>query len=103
MSCCVVLFFFAQEAGSFDAYSASILVAAVQAAAAVVSMGFVDRLGRRALLLASGSAMAVCTGLLGVYFFFKVRGGGPREGFHCPAGSHGLGAVCDKERGKSDG
>lgn len=60
-----------KDTGSFDAYTASIVVAAVEVVAAFVGMYFVDRLGRRPLLLFSGSVMAVCTGLLGGYFYFK--------------------------------
>lgn len=60
-----------RDAGAFDAYTASIVVAAVEVLAAVVSMFCVDRLGRRVLLLISGICMAVTTGLMGCYFFFK--------------------------------
>lgn len=59
------------EAGAFDAYTASIVVASVEVVSAFVSMFFVDSWGRRPLLLASGGTMAACTGLMGGYFYFK--------------------------------
>ncbi|KAK3922194.1 Facilitated trehalose transporter Tret1-2-like protein [Frankliniella fusca] len=61
-----------EEAGVGDGHLASIIVAAVEVVAAVVSLGFVDRLGRRTLLMMSGASLAICTGIMGVYFFFKA-------------------------------
>ncbi|XP_034250495.1 facilitated trehalose transporter Tret1-like [Thrips palmi] len=60
-----------KETGSFDAYTASIVVAAVEVVSGGVSMFFVDTLGRRALLTFSSVCMAACTGLMGGYFYFK--------------------------------
>ena len=48
-------------------------MALTEVVASVVAMFFVDRLGRRVLLLVSGAALAVCTGVMGGYFYAKVR------------------------------
>lgn len=45
------------------------VIGAVQVVATLISTLIVDRLGRRILLLLSSSIMAVCTVLLGVYFY----------------------------------
>lgn len=52
---------------------ATILVGIMQVAATFVASLVVDRLGRRILLLVSDSVMALCTLLLGVYFFMQQR------------------------------
>lgn len=46
----------------------------MQVVATLVAAIIVDRLGRRALLLASGTLMALCTGVLGAYFYVKEQG-----------------------------
>lgn len=56
---------------SLDSEVATIIVGVVQVIATFVSTMVVDRLGRRILLLASSSVMAICTILLGVYFYLK--------------------------------
>lgn len=53
---------------------ATIIVGVVQVIATFVSSLVVDKLGRRILLLASDSIMAVCTILLGVYFYLDQNG-----------------------------
>ncbi|XP_055379051.1 facilitated trehalose transporter Tret1-2 homolog isoform X2 [Condylostylus longicornis] len=54
-----------------DLNLATILVGVMQVIATTVSVLVVDRLGRRILLLISGAVMAICTILLGVYFYMK--------------------------------
>lgn len=48
---------------------AAIIVGSVQVVATLVSTLVVDKLGRRILLLLSSTVMAVCTILLGIYFY----------------------------------
>jgi Na+/melibiose symporter-like transporter len=50
---------------------ATIIVGVMQVVATFVASLIVDRLGRRILLLASDAVMALCTLLLGIYFFMK--------------------------------
>lgn len=52
---------------------ATIIVGVMQVVATFVATLVVDRLGRRILLLISDSVMALCTLLLGVYFFMQDR------------------------------
>jgi SP family facilitated glucose transporter-like MFS transporter 8 len=64
---CNLLF---QSAGStLEASTATIIVGVIQAIATFISTLVVDRLGRRILLLISDFVMAICTLLLGVYFY----------------------------------
>ncbi|XP_037908884.1 facilitated trehalose transporter Tret1 isoform X3 [Hermetia illucens] len=56
-----------------DESLSTIVVGLMQVIATLVSVMVVDRLGRRILLLASGAIMAVCTILMGVYFFLQKR------------------------------
>jgi len=50
---------------------ATILVGVMQVIATFVASLVVDRLGRRLMLLVSDAVMAICTLLMGVYFFMK--------------------------------
>lgn len=52
---------------------ATIIVGVMQVLATFVAGLVVDRLGRRILLLISDSVMALCTLMLGIYFFMKSR------------------------------
>ncbi|KAH8334852.1 hypothetical protein KR074_003327 [Drosophila pseudoananassae] len=52
---------------------ATILIGIMQVVATLVSTMVVDKLGRRILLLASGSAMAVATTAIGVYFYLQSQ------------------------------
>lgn len=56
-----------------DSEIATIIVGVMQVLATFVASLVVDRLGRRILLLVSDSIMALCTLLLGVYFFMQDR------------------------------
>lgn len=59
-----------QSAGSdLEPSTATIIVGVIQVVATFISTLVVDRLGRRILLLLSDFVMAVCTLLLGVYFY----------------------------------
>jgi SP family facilitated glucose transporter-like MFS transporter 8 len=61
-----------QSAGStLEPSTATIIVGVIQAVATFVSTLVVDRLGRRILLLLSDFVMAICTLLLGIYFYLK--------------------------------
>lgn len=63
-----------QAAGTgLSAELGTILVGVMQVIATFVASLVVDKLGRRMLLLVSDSVMALCTLLLGVYFFMKER------------------------------
>lgn len=63
-----------QAAGTgLSAEFGTILVGVMQVIATFVASLVVDKLGRRMLLLISDSVMALCTLLLGVYFFMKER------------------------------
>lgn len=50
---------------------ATIIVGVMQVVATFIASLVVDKLGRRILLLASDSIMALCTLVLGIYFFMK--------------------------------
>lgn len=52
---------------------ATIIVGVMQVAATFVASLVVDKLGRRILLLVSDAVMALCTLMLGIYFFMKDR------------------------------
>lgn len=68
---CNMLF---QSAGStLEASTATIIVGVIQTIATFFSTLFVDRIGRRILLFISDLVMAVCTLVLGVYFFLKTE------------------------------
>jgi hypothetical protein len=54
-----------------DAEIATILVGVMQVIATFVASLVVDKLGRRLLLLVSDSVMALCTILIGIYFYMK--------------------------------
>jgi len=56
-----------------DAYVCNILVAVTQIVFTAVSMVFVDRLGRRVLLVASELVMCSCLIAIGVYFYLKSK------------------------------
>lgn len=61
-----------QSAGStLEASTATIIVGVIQAITTFISTLVVDRLGRRILLLISDFVMAICTLLLGVFFYLK--------------------------------
>lgn len=62
-----------ETAGTGIADIATIIVGLMQVIATFVASLIVDRLGRRILLLLSDSIMALCTLLLGVYFFMQDR------------------------------
>jgi SP family facilitated glucose transporter-like MFS transporter 8 len=63
-----------QSAGStLEASTATIIVGVIQTIATFFSTLFVDRIGRRILLFISDLVMAVCTLVLGVYFFLKTE------------------------------
>lgn len=64
--------FKAAETG-INAEFATILVGVMQVVATFVASLVVDRLGRRVLLLISDSVMALCTLLLGIYFFMQSK------------------------------
>jgi MFS family permease len=56
-----------------DPEIATIIVGVMQVVATFVASLVVDRLGRRLLLLVSDSVMALCTLVLGIYFFMKSQ------------------------------
>jgi len=59
-----------QAAGSdLDPSIATIIVGVIQVVVTFISTLVVDRLGRRILLMISDSVMAICTLLLGVFFY----------------------------------
>lgn len=61
-----------QAAGSdLEASTATIIVGVIQVVITFISTLVVDRLGRRLLLMISGGVMAICTLLLGVYFYLQ--------------------------------
>lgn len=51
----------------------TIIVGVMQVVATFVASLVIDKLGRRILLLVSDALMALCTLLLGIYFFMKQR------------------------------
>lgn len=62
---------FAAAGTGVDPEIATIIVGVMQVVATFVASLVVDRLGRRILLLISDSMMALCTLMLGIYFFMK--------------------------------
>jgi SP family facilitated glucose transporter-like MFS transporter 8 len=69
IKCCNTLF---QSAGStLEPSTATIIVGVIQMVATFISSLVVDRLGRRILLLISDFVMAICTLVLGIYFYLK--------------------------------
>lgn len=70
-----VIFFtgsiFEATGSSIDSGIATIIVGVMQVVAVFVSTLIVDKLGRRLLLLPSIIVMALCTGILGGYFYAK--------------------------------
>ena len=64
---------FASAGTGIDESLATIIVGVMQVVATFVASLVVDRLGRRILLLISDSVMALCTLLLGVYFYMQER------------------------------
>jgi SP family facilitated glucose transporter-like MFS transporter 8 len=61
-----------QSAGStLEPSTATIIVGVIQTVATFISTLVVDRLGRRILLLISDFVMAVCSLLLGIYFYLQ--------------------------------
>lgn len=63
-----------QEAGSeLEPSTATIIVGVIQVVITFISTLVVDRLGRRILLMISGGVMAICTLLLGVYFYLSTE------------------------------
>ena len=59
-----------QSAGSdLEPSTATIIVGVIQVVSTFISTLVVDRLGRRILLLISDCVMAICTLLLGIYFY----------------------------------
>lgn len=65
---------FAAAGSDLEPSTATIIVGVIQVVVTFISTLIVDRLGRRLLLMISDSVMAICTLLLGVYFFLKDRG-----------------------------
>lgn len=66
-------FIFTAANSGVDATIATIIVGIMQVIATFISSIVVDKLGRRILLLLSSSIMAVCTILLGVYFYLAAQ------------------------------
>ena len=62
---------FEAAASALESRFSVMVVGAVQLVATVCSVLVIDRLGRRLLMLISNGAMAVCTLLLGFYFFYR--------------------------------
>ncbi|XP_067007206.1 facilitated trehalose transporter Tret1 [Anabrus simplex] len=62
---------YANVGGRLPPNTAAIIIGLVQVFATAASTQLVDRAGRRVLLLASGGVMALCQGLLGLYFYMK--------------------------------
>lgn len=57
-----------------DSGIATIIVGVMQVISVFVSSIIVDRLGRRLLLIPSAAVMALCTILLGIFFYMKQQG-----------------------------
>ena len=67
-----MLIYYRQAAGSsLEPSTCAIIVGVIQVVATFVSTLVVDRLGRRILLLISDSVMAICSLLLGIFFYLK--------------------------------
>uniref|UniRef100_A0A1B0D4P3 Facilitated trehalose transporter Tret1 n=1 Tax=Phlebotomus papatasi TaxID=29031 RepID=A0A1B0D4P3_PHLPP len=73
----VVLFYsqiiFAKTGSSLDSAIATIIVGLVQVIASGCTPLVADRLGRKIILLVSAVGMAICHGLLGLYFFLDFQ------------------------------
>uniref|UniRef100_A0A1L8DIJ3 Facilitated trehalose transporter Tret1 n=2 Tax=Nyssomyia neivai TaxID=330878 RepID=A0A1L8DIJ3_9DIPT len=73
----VVLFYsqiiFAKTGSSLEPAIATIIVGIVQVIASGVTPVVVDRLGRKIILLVSAAGMAICHGLLGLYFLLDYQ------------------------------
>lgn len=54
---------------------ATIIIGIMQVVATFIATIIVDRAGRRILLLISDAVMAICTLILGIYFYVKESGG----------------------------
>lgn len=67
------VFIFDAANTGIDGSVATIIVGVMQVIATFVASLVVDKIGRRIMLLASISMMAVCTILLGVYFFMQKQ------------------------------
>ena len=65
---------FASANIAMDEYMATILVGVVQLVSTSASLLFIDRLGRRPLLLLSGAVMGVAMTGMGAYFYLLQRG-----------------------------
>ena len=66
--------FFEKVGSDLGSSESSIILAVVQLITAAFSSSIVDRLGRRPLLLISTSGSAVCTAIIGTYFFLEHDG-----------------------------
>jgi len=63
-----------QSAGSsIDPETQTIIVGVIQVVITFISTLVVDRLGRRILLMLSDGIMAICTLLLGIFFYLKTE------------------------------
>lgn len=62
---------FEAAASALESRFSVMVVGAVQLVSTVGSVLVVDRLGRRLLMMISNGAMALCTFLLGFYFFYR--------------------------------
>lgn len=59
--------------GSIDSAVSTIIVGLVMLLSSCISPFFVDRTGRRGLLLVSAAGMAISLTIMGIYFFFDER------------------------------
>lgn len=62
---------FKKSGSDIDANTSSIIIAAIQAIGVYVSIFFVDRVGRKTLLLISSSGAAIALAILGTFSFLK--------------------------------
>jgi sugar porter (SP) family MFS transporter len=75
-----VIFNYAEEIYRGAGYSISgilfniVITGAINLAFTLVALGFVDRLGRRALMLAGCAGIAISHGLLGLAYYFGLKG-----------------------------
>lgn len=65
--------FFQASKTSMNMELCTVIVGIVQVIATCISAAIVDKMGRKILLLLSGSFMALCTILLGVYFSMMAK------------------------------
>lgn len=63
-----------KASSSIDSAVATIIIGSVMLISSFITPIFVDRTGRRALLMISGAGMAFSCIVLGVYFFFNESG-----------------------------